>query len=476
MARRKAAQRFGKQAVRKSVRAPKFPADRLPAELIHMVFTYLKPTEAAGFRWAGRVVAEIGLQYLAPTAYLTLKEESYDRLLAIAGHPTVSKYVVELDYETEGLRPMAREDFDRMIRRTGVIPQRNDSSERPDSCASARAWRAYQRESLRNIPVFNQRQTKQLLNRAWSMYEADYASQKKVQQANFFREKTAKAIEQFPYLERVFTSADGAYERYAAEIKGFLPTYYFSHCSAHRYPSSVGATSSVLLAAESAGLHLDYFRCSINWQVFTQNEKDLATFKRSLLHLKVMIITFTIRRDMRRDRMVQEYTYIRWQCLENGHVLDLITSSPDLEHLALSFETLPEPIFYPTLNETMGNFYWHSLKTVNLESLFSDDDDLLMFCKRHAHTLKDLSLTDMRLHKGSWDVTFHRMRQTFRLGQQLATCKLRGLFWSPERVLDLGPRGEGHNNAAGIVTSDYIRASNIGDISLDEYYEAVGLK
>ena len=159
-----------------------------------MVFTYLKPTEAAAVRWAGRVVAEIGLQYLAPTVYLTLKEESYDRLLAIAGHPTVSKYVVELDYKTEGLRPMAREDFDRMIRRTGVIPQRNDSSERPDSCASARAWRAYQRESLRNIPVFNQRLTKQLLNRAWSMYEADYASQKKVQQANFFREKTAKAM------------------------------------------------------------------------------------------------------------------------------------------------------------------------------------------------------------------------------------------------------------------------------------------
>ena len=41
--------------------ATRFPVDCLPSELIHMVFVYLKPTDAAAFRWTGRVVAEIGL-------------------------------------------------------------------------------------------------------------------------------------------------------------------------------------------------------------------------------------------------------------------------------------------------------------------------------------------------------------------------------------------------------------------------------
>lgn len=72
MARRKAAPKSKKQASRRTIQALTFPADRLPAELIHMVFTYLKPIEAAAFRWAGRGVAEIGLQYLAPTVYLRL--------------------------------------------------------------------------------------------------------------------------------------------------------------------------------------------------------------------------------------------------------------------------------------------------------------------------------------------------------------------------------------------------------------------
>ena len=66
-----------------------------------MVFAYLEPKEAALFRWAGRVIAEIGLQYLTPKVCLRLREESYDRLSAIAEHPVASKCVVELEYETE---------------------------------------------------------------------------------------------------------------------------------------------------------------------------------------------------------------------------------------------------------------------------------------------------------------------------------------------------------------------------------------
>lgn len=98
---RKAAREFGNQAARKSVQAVKVQADRLPAEFIHMVFTYLEPTEAAAFRSAGRIFAEIRLQYLALTVYLTLEGESYDRLWAIAEHPVVSKTVNCLLYEAD---------------------------------------------------------------------------------------------------------------------------------------------------------------------------------------------------------------------------------------------------------------------------------------------------------------------------------------------------------------------------------------
>lgn len=308
MARRKAAKKTGKQAARKYItRVKKLPANDLPPELIHMVFRYLEPTEAAAFRWAGRVVAEIGLQYLVPTVHLALMEESYDRLLAIAEHPMVSKYVVKLEYETEGLMSTDREQFDQMIRFSEVIPQRQDSSERPSSSASARAWRAYERQSVRNIPLLSQKH----MNRAWSMYEQYHASQMKVQEADFFPEKIAKAMKQFSNLKRICTSADGARERYVAEIKGLLPTCYYSQPipTAWEDPLNVGATSSVMLAVGSAGLHLESFCCqSVNWEIFTQNKKNFATLKKSLFRVKEMNIAFSTRLRMYdRDRTVQEF-------------------------------------------------------------------------------------------------------------------------------------------------------------------------
>lgn len=107
---------------------------------------------------------------------------------------------------------------------------------------------------------------------------------------------------------------------------------------------------------------------------------------------------------------------IESKCIEKGRVLDLITSAPDLEYLGLTFKTWPPSMIDPTLNATIGNIYWSSLKAVSLDSLPSDEHELGNLCKRHAHTLKDLSLRHMKQNKGSWDVTVDSMRRAFRLG------------------------------------------------------------
>ena len=471
MARPKATQKKSrKQAATKStVQVPKFPADLLPPELIHLVFTYLKPTEAAAFRWAGRIVAEIGLQYLAPTVYLALKEESYDRLLAIAENPIVSKYVVKLIYETRGLGCINREEFDVRIQNTNIIPPRHDS-ERPDSFASARAWRAYDRESVRSLSLISKGKATQRPNGAWSLHEAYRINEKKVLKANFFREKTAEAMRYLRNLKSVFASADGAYERYAAELRELLPTYYIVDWVYGEDSLSFDPTSSVLLAAESAGLHIGNF-CSqhFNWQVFRQNDKDLAALNRSMLYVRFMNIAFTIQRDLGQRRMIRDIEFIRRECLAKGRVLALLTSAPDLEYLELTFTTWPQA--YPTVNETLGNFHWSSLKAVSLDHVVTREHDLVDFCERHSHTLKDLSLKDMILQEVTWGVVFHRVRRAFRLGQQLHGCKLAGEF-----VDSLGFILMGGNNKTGVNISDYIRATNVGDISIGEYYEVRGLR
>ncbi|KAM0794124.1 hypothetical protein BDR22DRAFT_718291 [Usnea florida] len=439
MARRKSAPKIPKkQPNRKSiVQASKFPAERLPSELIHIIFTNLEPTEAAAFRLVGRVVAAVGLQYLVPTAYLALNEESYDRLLAIAEHPIVSKYVVKLMYETEGLKFIDRRRWDHMI----TLPP-------PHHSASARTWRAHRRQATT------------ALSRAWLIYEEYHASQKRVQQAHFFPEKVAEAMKQLPNLKTIFATADGAYKRYLAEIKNLLPTghlrvyYYFGRSS------DADTTSSILSAAQTVDLRCQHFLSySINLQVLGQVKNNFASLKRSMLQLETMDLHFTgFQRDIESISM---------ESLERVIVLDFLASAPKLQRLSLAFETSRYDILQMPFNRTIGGLHWPFLKAVSLVGLCSHEYELRDFFKRHARTLKCVSLEDMRQYKGSWHMTFQDMRRAFAFGQQLETCRVSGYFSNhPDNLFVI----------KDTLISDYVQATEFEDISLDEYCEIIGIR
>ena len=461
MASRKAIRASEGQVPGKSVRTSKFPADRLPSELIHTVFAYLEPKEAALFRWAGRVIAEIGLQYLTSKVYLRLREESYDRLLAVAEHPVASKCVVELEYETEGFRSINREKFDHIFSCTDLRSQRHDSSER---------------ELGRNMPLSNKKRTRrhtmQLLNRAWSMYEEYQAGHKKVEEAEFFRAKMVEAFKRLPKLKIISIPVNSAYERYIAEIKLLLPTYSFSDGKAYGDPLCLGATSSVLLAAESAGLQLSSFHCQrFNWRTLNQ-KVSLPTLSRSISHLKVLNITFEP------GHICQNGSHVgidpsSFECSQNGHLSSFITSAPNLERLEVTFNMWPCYYTGRGIKEIVKDFNWLCLKAISLDRLVLSEHYLVHFFERHKHTLREIQLRHMRMVPGLWHVTFHDMRRTFKFGHQLDTCKLGGIFRDPQMVYWMESIRRGNIFATGTMISDYIQATNLGDITLTDYWEVM---
>ncbi len=424
-----------------------------------MVFAYLEPTEAATFRWAGRITAEIGLQYLAPIVHLRLNEESYDRFFAISEHPVARNSVLNLEYETEGLGALNWKDIEEMF-----MSRQSDSRE-PDSFTSERAWRASKRD--------DKRQNVQLMNQAWLKYGTYLAGQHKVQQAGFFRQEVVKAMKRCPNLKKISTPADGVNERYVAEMKELQPAFFLE--ARKSFLSDIGATSSIVLAAESAGLRLDGFCCQrFHWQIFLADKEGLTALKRMMRHLKTMHIVFADPQLFSANSAGFNAYLISEEILEEGCVLDLIASAPDLENLRLNFSKWTVDATYPTASHTIGNFLWPCLKTVSLNNLSSDQHDLVNFCKRHAKTLKDISLTDMELHGASWDVIFHRMRRVFRLGQQLDACKLSGRFWSPGCYFNMDMKKK-VGVALCVTISEYIRDTNVGDLTFDEYRKAVEL-
>ena len=424
-----------------------------------MVFAYLEPKEAATFRWTGRVVAEVGLHYLTPKVYLRLREESYDRLLAIAEHPIASKCVVELEYETEGLRFIDRKKFDQILIFTDLGSQRHDSSEQ---------------EASRNVPLpskkWTVRKTKKLLNRVWSMYEEYQAGHKKVEQADFFRAKMVEAFKRLPNLKIFSTPAKSASERYIAEIniaeiKELLPTYSFGGVETYREPSCKGATRSVLLAAESAGLRLSNFHCQrFNWETLKQEFSELPTPSTSISQLKVLNIAFG---------RYEVTDFIIVPCPKRRQVSFLITSAPKLERLGITCGAMPSHQTSPKVQEIIQDFHWPSLKSIHLDGLSSSKRDLVHFFERHKHTLREVSLRYMSLRPGLWEVTFQEMRRTFNFGHQLDVCTLGGTFNDSESLYEMETTDEGYTDATGKIISEYIRATDIGDITLGDYWEIV---
>ena len=417
-----------------------------------MVFTYLEPKEAAIFRWTGRVVAEIGLHYLTPKVCLRLREESYDRLLAIAQHPIASKCVVKLEYETEGLRFIDRKKFDQILTLKSMGSQRQDSSEQ---------------EASLNVPLPSKkwivRKAKKLLNRVWSMYEDYQAGQQKVEQADFFCAKMVEAFERLPNLKTLSTPANSASERYIAEINELVPTYSFGDVETYKDPSCIGATRSVLLAAESAGLRLSNFHCHrFNWQTLKQESSKLPTPSTSISHLKVLNIAVG---------RYEVTDFIIVPCAKQRQVFFLITSAPKLERLGITFNTWPSHQYSPKVEEIIHDFHWPSLKAIHLDGLTSSKRDLVHFFERHKYTLREVSLRNMSMRPGLWEVTFHEMRRTFSFGQQLDVCTLGGTFNDRDSLYDMETTDKGYIDTTGKIISDYIRATDVGDITLGEFWD-----
>lgn len=127
----------------------------MPVELLHVICGYLTPLEVASIRIMGNRIAAIGLEYIDTTVTLTMEEESFDRLLEIAHHPVISKYVHTLHYEHDFLTEFDRSDWERTIKTPEIVAEEVEALESGYKRirasmydASPRAWRAFYQGSF----------------------------------------------------------------------------------------------------------------------------------------------------------------------------------------------------------------------------------------------------------------------------------------------------------------------------------------
>lgn len=225
-----------------------FPLDRMPVELVRMICSYLTPTQVASIRFLNKTIAAIGLEYIATTVTLTLKEESFDRLLEIAHHPILSKHVQTLRYEHDFLTDLDQRVWEYQIRTPELESARN--KEPPGFGASERKWRAFRREC--RFTVSRKKYGKKRLDQVYSTYQIHRAEQEHTRRSGFFIDKLAHGLQHLPNLRLIYMPTLGSYSRYQKEIAESLDGATFDQSASGIESDSVAVTRSILLAIDRA--------------------------------------------------------------------------------------------------------------------------------------------------------------------------------------------------------------------------------
>ena len=75
----------------------------LPPELLHGIFTYIDLADIIAIRQSCSILADIGLDHLLDQVALVYHKKSFQALLDVAEHPTLSKRVTSPNFQADRL-------------------------------------------------------------------------------------------------------------------------------------------------------------------------------------------------------------------------------------------------------------------------------------------------------------------------------------------------------------------------------------
>ena len=107
-----------------------------------------------------------------------------------------------------------------------------------------------------------------------------------------------------------------------------------------------------------------------------------------------------------RDEAVERHTF-----LKSRRMCQFFSAAKDLRSLNIQFHR-----FHRTeLEYCVGQNIWIHLSTVELSWLNTNEDTLISFLERHAGTLEDLTLCEIKLVQGGWISALSRVRDAVKL-------------------------------------------------------------
>lgn len=424
------------------------PVNKLPTELLHMICSYLKPTEIAKLRLVSRFAATLGLQHLVPKVHLVLTKSSFDQLQAIAEHPIISKHITGFLYQADMVSPLDQAEWEEDVQSPEYKLEEQRVLSHRTHCLSLRGLRSHNRDLIRFAAMPHHQYTQQQLNQAWSNYHDICVFQEYYYDSFMLQSMDiARALKCFPNLKTIIMSTYGEKDYYRGpDDKAFESAHVYSwrqHDPKH--PVGVPQVRSLLLGALEAGLKITALRCGeVSWRLLLGNDSTFARMKKSISNLEDLKLDFStgfleVDREVDNTRTwydVGDAEEIE-ACsahLREGRLKDFVTSAPNLIHLDVEF-ACQEPSYATDLEYVVGDYQWHSLRVASFAFIECSEDDLVAFCERHAGTLQGLFMGCMHLTTGNWSSALSRMHKVLTLKYASVWGRLRAVDGDEETDL-----------------------------------------
>ncbi len=390
----------------------------MPTELLHKIFTYLTPTEAANFRLTHKRIANIGVEHIVPVIFLALSEDSFNKLEAIAQHPEISKHVSSIIFDATCLKDFDRDKWEEQVYSLDMLLQHDaifdhDDEIGPVGSASFKAQFA-DFETWDSLP--RHPYTKDQLDRAFARYQRYRQEQYQLLRADVYLQRVTQALANLPLLKNVVLDTHKHWmEHGLLSTEELWAAFGSGLCiqMAHRkdnHPAGQSEVHAILNTAHRAGLRLETFVCNLlSWSYFSEHSpRDYAG---SLVHLN--------RLDLMISRMKDIDGFIK--CLSAGRVLSFLTAAPYLHRLRLGAFTVFTKTSHrrslPNLEHFVGNFRWTLLVHVAIEFVEASENVFNGFLNRHSSTLRSVQFRSLSLIDGEWMSMFRLMRSMLRLDE-----------------------------------------------------------
>ena len=389
-----------------------------------MICAYLEPKDVAGIQFLDRTIAAVGLEHLVSQIHLIAKPDSFDRLLAMAEHLSAGRYVTSLFFEADVLRQHRPPQIERERWEESIVISDDAGllEELQDPCFAFACDRLPKKYIQRPLAVTSNRHhhyTKRELQQAYEKYRSYHTEQRRMIESVANEDALVGAMKQLPHLK---LCRRGLTNHFCAAYRAGISE---DVAPDPGKAETVGARqlSFILSAADKAGLEIEKLVCGSLDQLFLDHSHERQdAMKRSVHGLRSL------------------YLFLSYHPLEtnsgynpngsdsNGTVsMSFASFAPNLEILYVRFDE-DRPTDPPDLEHLVRDFHWSFLASASFAKMNTSSENLIGFCGRHAGTLKDFTLTDIRLRSGGWPSTFCAMRQKL----ELENMTVVGIFQSVE--------------------------------------------